>query len=73
MRTSFELEFKTSNYIDAKEIAISRISEFLKIDFADVEDKVSIELKVKENPENDGFLVTAHGQLKNGFIFTPSN
>lgn len=73
MRTSFELEFETSSYSDAKEIAISRISEFLKIDFTDVEDKVSIELKVKDHPEHDGFLVTAHGQLKNGFIFTPSN
>jgi hypothetical protein len=73
MRTSFELEFHTGSYSDAKEIATSRISEFLQIGFDDIEDKVSIELKVKEHPEGEGFLVTAHGHLKNGFIFTPGS
>jgi hypothetical protein len=73
MRTSFELEFEATDYNDARTSALSIIGEFLKIDPLDVEDKVSVELKVKENPENPTFLVTAHGQVKNNGIPTPKS
>jgi hypothetical protein len=73
MRTSFELEFESTDYDDARAAALSRIGEFLKIDSLDVEDKVSVELKVKEHPENTTFLVTAHGQVKNNGIHTPKS
>ena len=48
---------------------------FLNVTEADVEDRVSIELKInlneKELETEDNYSVTAHGQLKNSFAFTP--
>lgn len=46
MRTSFELKVVASDINEAKEKAITEIARFLKIDSSEVEDRVSIELKV---------------------------
>lgn len=46
MRTSFELKVVASNIEEAKKKAITEIARFLQIDASEVEDRVSIELKV---------------------------
>lgn len=46
MRTSFELKVVASDIDEAKEKALTEIARFLKIDVPEVEDRVSIELKV---------------------------
>ncbi len=46
MRTSFELKIVASDIDEAKEKATLEIAKFLKIDASEVEDRVSIELKV---------------------------
>jgi hypothetical protein len=46
MRTSFELKIVASNLKEAKATAVKQISEFLGIDESELEDKVSLELKV---------------------------
>lgn len=46
MRTSFELKVVASDIDEAKEKALTEIARFLKIDTSEVEDRVSIELKV---------------------------
>ncbi len=46
MRTSFELKIVASNLEEAKTTAAKQISEFLGIDESELEDKVSLELKV---------------------------
>lgn len=69
MRTSFEIKFNAKDYLEAKELAALHISKFLGIETYEVENKVSVELKVQL--VEGKFEVTAHGQLKNGFVFTP--
>jgi hypothetical protein len=46
VRTSFELKVLASDIDEAKDTAITEIARFLKIDASEVEDHVSIELKV---------------------------
>lgn len=46
MRTSFELKVVASNIDEAKKSAITEIARFLQIDASEVEDRVSMELKV---------------------------
>jgi hypothetical protein len=46
VRTSFELKIVASDIDEAKEKATLEIAKFLKIDASEVEDRVSIELKV---------------------------
>lgn len=77
MRTSFELKIMAPNLEEAKKIANGEISRFLEIDPSEVEDLVSIELKVSypkaetreeiyESVEKWGiFQVTVYGSLKN--------
>jgi hypothetical protein len=69
MRTSFEIKFTAKDYSESKELAALHISKFLGIETFEVESKVAIELKVQL--VEGKFEVTAHGQLKNGFVFTP--
>lgn len=46
MRTSFELKVIASDIDEAKKKALVEIARFLKIETSEVEDRVSIELKV---------------------------
>lgn len=46
MRTSFELKIMAPNIEEAKRVATKEISRFLGIDPLEIEDKVSLELKV---------------------------
>lgn len=46
MRTSFELKIVASNIEEAKNLALTEIAKFLSIPENDVEDRVSVELKV---------------------------
>lgn len=75
MRTSFELKVVASDIDEAKEKALAEIARFLKIDPADVEDRVSIELKVsypkaetipeiEEAVESHIFQILAYGSVK---------
>lgn len=75
MRTSFELKVVASDIEEAKEKAITEIARFLKIDASEVEDRVSIELKVsypkaETVPEIEAavaaqvFQVLAYGSVK---------
>jgi hypothetical protein len=66
MRTSFELEFESSDFYESQAIALNQAADFLKIDVTEVEDKLSIELKVKNSETVDKFKVTAHIQVKSG-------
>jgi hypothetical protein len=78
-RITFELHFQAGDVFHAKNKAIKHFSDFLSIPEEDIEDKVSLELKIdlhKFEAEDDINLdlfydITAHGQVKNGFIFTP--
>jgi|688.fasta_scaffold1020150_2 hypothetical protein len=71
MRTSFELEYEVDDYYEAQLEASMKIAKFLKITVPEVDDKVSIELKVKDAETEGKYLVTAHAQLKNNSIHTP--
>lgn len=46
MRTSFELKVVASDIDEAKKKATTEIARFLQIDASEVEDRVSMELKV---------------------------
>ena len=71
VRTSFELTCEVGDYYEAQlEVSMS-IARFLKITVPEVDDKVSIELKVKDAETEGRYLVTAHAQLKNNAIHTP--
>jgi hypothetical protein len=75
MRTSFELKVVASDIDEAKEKALAEIARFLKIDTSEVEDRVSIELKVsypkaetvaeiEAAVESQIFQVLAYGSVK---------
>lgn len=75
MRTSFELKVVASDIDDAKERALAEIARFLKIDTSEVEDRVSIELKVSYSKaetvaeieaavDSQIFQVLAYGSVK---------
>jgi hypothetical protein len=66
MRTSFELEFESSDFYESQAIALNQAADFLKIDVTEIEDKLSIELRVKNSDTIDRFKVTAHIQVKTG-------
>jgi hypothetical protein len=78
-RVAFELNFQAGDVFQAKKLALKYFSEFLDIPEDRIEDKVSLELKVDlhkfekdEHVDLELFYdITAHGLLKNGFIFTP--
>lgn len=75
MRTSFELKIVASTLEEAKSIAAKQMSEFLEIAESELEDKVSVELKVsypkaetvseiEETVASKVFQVTAFGSVK---------
>lgn len=77
MRTSFELKVVASDIDEAKEKALTEIGRFLKMDPAEVEDRVSVELKVsypkaetvaeiEASVESQIFQVLAYGSVKQG-------
>lgn len=77
MRTSFELKVVASDIDEAKEKALTEIARFLKIDPTEVEDRVSVELKVsypkaetvpeiEEAVESRIFQILAYGSVKQG-------
>lgn len=77
MRTSFELKLVASTLEEAKAIATKQISEFLGIEESELEDRVSVELKVsypkaetvteiEETVESKIFQVVAFGSVKQG-------
>lgn len=77
MRTSFELKVIAYDIDEAKERAITEIARFLKIDASEVEDRVSIELKVSYPKaetiseieavvEAQIFQILAYGSVKQG-------
>jgi hypothetical protein len=77
MRTSFELTYTAKDYQDARFKALEHVAKFLNVGEADVEERVSLELKInlseKEENTEDNYSVTAHGQLKSLFAFTPKH
>lgn len=75
MRTSFEIKIVASNIDEARDKAVAEISRFLGITESEVEDRVSMELKVsypkaETVPEIEAamsaqiFQVTAFGSVK---------
>jgi len=77
MRTSFELKLVASTLEEAKTAASKQISEFLGIDESELEDRVSVELKVsypkaetvaeiEEAVESKIFQIIAFGSVKQG-------
>lgn len=77
MRTSFELKIVASNLEEAKAAAAKQISEFLGIAESELEDRVSVELKVsypkaetvseiEETVASKVFQVIAFGSVKQG-------
>lgn len=75
MRTSFELKIVASDAAEAKEKAVAEIARFLKIDVSDVEERVSMELKVsypkaetvaeiEAAVDSQVFQVIAYGSVK---------
>jgi len=77
MRTSFELKIVASNIEEAKTIVAKQVSEFLGIDESELEDRVSLELKVsypkaetvseiEETVASKVFQITAFGSVKQG-------
>ena len=77
MRTSFELKLVASTLEEAKTVATKQISEFLGIEESELEDRVSVELKVsypkaetvteiEETVESKIFQVIAFGSVKQG-------
>lgn len=78
MRTSFELKILAHTLDKAKSVATAEIGRFLNIKADDVEDKVSLELKVSypeaetteeitQTMEAGVFQVTVYGSLKQSF------
>lgn len=77
MRTSFELKLVASNIEEAKALAISEVSRFLQLSEDQVDDKVSLELKISY-PKAESiqeiesavaaqvFQVTVFGSVKQG-------
>jgi hypothetical protein len=77
VRTSFELKVVASDIQEAREKATAEISRFLKIDPTEVEDRVSVELKVsypkaetvaeiEASVDAQIFQVIAYGSVKQG-------
>jgi hypothetical protein len=77
VRTSFELKLVASNLEEAKATAAKQISEFLGIEESELEDRVSVELKVsypkaetvaeiEEAVESKIFQIIAFGSVKQG-------
>lgn len=77
MRTSFELKLVASTFEEAKKTASKQISEFLGLPEADLEDRVSVELKIsypkaetvkeiEDSVESGIFQVIAFGSVKQG-------
>jgi hypothetical protein len=77
MRTSFELKLVASTLEEAKASATKQISEFLGIEESELEDRVSVELKVsypkaesvpeiEQTVESKVFQVIAFGSVKQG-------
>jgi hypothetical protein len=77
MRTSFELKLVASNLEEAKAAAAKQISEFLGIKESELEDRVSVELKIsypkaetvseiEDAVASKVFQVTAFGSVKQG-------
>jgi hypothetical protein len=77
VRTSFELKLVASSLEEAKATATKQISEFLGIKESELEDRVSVELKVsypkaetvaeiEETVESKIFQVIAFGSVKQG-------
>jgi hypothetical protein len=75
MRTSFELKILANTLEKAKKTAIAEVGRFLGISAEDVEEKVSLELKIsypeaETIPEIESaveagiFVVTVYGSLK---------
>ena len=75
MRTSFELKLVASTFEEAKELASKQIAEFLGINESELEDRVSVELKVsypkaetvveiEETVASKVFQVIAFGSVK---------
>ncbi len=75
MRTSFELKILASTLDKAKKTAIAEVGRFMGIPEAEVEDKVSLELKVsypeakklaeiEESVEAGIFQIIVYGTLK---------
>lgn len=76
MRALFELTYTAKDYQDARFKALEKVAAFLDVNEAEVEERVSLELKISLNTEEnakDNFSITAHGQLKSLFAFTPKN
>ncbi len=77
MRTSFELKLVASTLEEAKAVASTQISNFLGISPDELEDRVSIELRIsypkaetvseiEEAVAANVFQVTAFGSVKQG-------
>jgi hypothetical protein len=77
VRTSFELKVVASDIDEAKEKALVEIGRFLKMNPAEVEDRVSVELKVsypkaetvaeiEAAVDAQIFQVLAYGSVKQG-------
>lgn len=77
MRTSFELKLVASTLEEARTLAAKQISEFLGIKETELEDRVSVELKVsypkaetvaeiEEAVASKVFQVIAFGSVKQG-------
>jgi len=74
MRTSFKLKYTAKDYLDARFKALEKIALFLSINEADVEEKVSLELKIglnKSTNTEDNYSVTVFAQMKNSVAFSP--
>jgi hypothetical protein len=75
LRTTFEINFTSSNIDEAREIATRKISKFLGISEKDFDNLVSLELKIAtieqvadekliQEVEEDLFTVFAYAALK---------
>lgn len=79
MRTSFELKLVASTLSEAKEVASKEICKFLEISEAELENIVSVELKVtypkaetvveiEQGVSAGVFQVTAYGSVKQSVV-----
>lgn len=77
MRTSFELKILASNLVEAKEKATTEICRFLDIPESELEERVSVELKVsypkaeslaeiEQAVDAQVYQVIAYGSVKQG-------
>lgn len=77
-RIAFNLKFNTDNVTQALPKAEELIADFLCIAVNEVSDRVNSELRVEIAEAKDGvapsakYVVTVIGNLKNGFVFTPT-